>query len=278
MSYEQMHVKIKNSDNQPDPNIYLVIGIKPPLVEIKNTASGKIIKVNQNRIIDVVDAPSAANVDDSTPSTQENTMAKKNTNKSTPATPAPVIPEPVVSEANNVEKENTVKTPDTVEELNALNVKSDATPESPDTADDSAAPSAPADKNAKVAKTAKTPKAPKTPKKVAIKAEKKPKVKKVVEKFHFQKYIDDGFEIFTKKAKFTNKGVTVKSVAVESHVLLAPDSSYYHTFNTYNGSLGKTASYNLSKFEIKDADSLTKKRTEWDKNGYKTQTVSETVS
>lgn len=280
---EQMFVKIKNSDNQPDPNIYLVVGIKPPLVEIKNTTTGKIVKVNQNRIIDVVDAPAEVANTDLSNSNQETNMAKKNSsNKITPvSTPAPeeVASAPVapVASSPKIEEEVTVKptaktkspkvakqskTPDTVEELDELNTKTDSASDPVEESDEPA--------------PAKTEKAAKV-KKVAIKAVKKPKVVKEIEKFDFKKYADEGYEIFTKSAPFTNKGVEVKGVVAEAHVLLSSDGSYYHTFNTYNSSLGKKADFALSKFEIKDADALTKKRAEWEKKGYVAHETSEVV-
>jgi hypothetical protein len=108
--------------------------------------------------------------------------------------------------------------------------------------------------------------------KVVVKKEKKLKVEKVVEPFDFQKYLDEGYEVLTRDCDFNHSGVKT-----QSHVLISKEKDFYHTFNTYNGSLGKTADYNLSKFDINGEEALDKKRKEWEKNEYLPVTEAATV-
>ena len=103
---------------------------------------------------------------------------------------------------------------------------------------------------------------------------KAPKAKKP-ERIDFKALIAAGHEVWSKKARFTDKdGKDIDGVKCESHCVFNPDKKGYRVFNTYNGSLGKNPKKRTKnpmgvEYKIADEKKLEKKIKDLEKKQYK---------
>jgi len=114
-------------------------------------------------------------------------------------------------------------------------------------------------------KTAEKPEAKKQP---------KPKPKKP-ERVNFKQMAIDGWEVWSKQVKFTDKDQNdIPGIKAEAHCAIAPDQKSYRVFNTYNGVLGKKAKEKKKNpdgvsYQLADEKALEKKRKDLEKKSYK---------
>jgi hypothetical protein len=95
------------------------------------------------------------------------------------------------------------------------------------------------------------------------------------EKVNFKQMIDEGWDVWSKAVKFTDKDqLDVPGIKAEAHCAIAPDGKQYRVFNTYNGVMGKKDAAKKKNpsgviYAIADEKTLEKKRKDLEKKGYK---------
>ena len=114
-----------------------------------------------------------------------------------------------------------------------------------------------------------------TAEKQEVAKSKQPKKSVKPERVDFKQMAADGWEVWSKVVKFTDKDQNdVPGIKAEAHQAIAPDLKSYRVFNTYNGSLGKKAKEKKVNpegvtYSLADDKALEKKRKDLDKKGYK---------
>jgi hypothetical protein len=115
----------------------------------------------------------------------------------------------------------------------------------------------------------------KTAEKPKVKAKPKKQKPEKPERVDFKQMIIDGWEIWSKQVKFTDKDQNdIAGIKAEAHCAIAPDQKSYRVFNTYNGALGTKAKEKKKNpdgvsYSLADEKALEKKRKDLEKKSYK---------
>lgn len=89
------------------------------------------------------------------------------------------------------------------------------------------------------------------------------KTKTAAVPFDYDKFLNDGFEIWVKNGL----PFDIDDVEVDAVCLISPDEESYETFNLYNGSLGKKGSRGQT-YKFSEKNTIEKKRKQLAKKGY----------